>query len=381
MAPPVSNLAPPVHKLALPVSHWAPKPSLRAEWRAALSQSSAERTNYALRLAAVVMLTVLVAETFQTLEPSLSAYLPFLMVKPERVGSIATALALLIVVALLLGLLLLVAGALTDNNMLRLAVMAGLSLALCFLASASKLGGLALMVAMVAVYVIALMPMSPVGELTTRAFLHAGLMVAIPAGATILVNLVAGPAPRRLLEAQLAENLRVVAEIFTDQNPEAQKNLRQSLRRQSAEAEKFLKAARLEKTSPPEELAALAQAARASFGLMALAESALHDPQLRLEPKDSAQLAQILAQMAALLARGQIPIEVAFWPEPGVLAGEIAQTLKIFGSTNPKVSLAPPAPEKNPAFSSQTLFPIRFMPNMPPKSLWRRWAVTGFTPC
>ena len=329
-----------------------------------LRRGSPERTEYALRAAAIVAATVTIAETYQTLEPSLSAYLVFLLVKPDRVSSILSSLVILVLVTIILALLLPVAGALDNDPGLRLFAMAGLSLVFVFLASASKLGAPGVLIAMIVVYVIALMPTGPVGELTTRGFLHAWLFVAIPVAMTVVVNLLIVPAPRRLLENLLAEDLRTAARVVRD-DPVARDALDARLRAQAAEAPKLLKLAALEKTSPAQDLAALKQASLATFRLLAIASAIEGDPEARPPAPLSGRLATLFETMAAVFDEGCYPVDIGFEPDGDeglqrpaarMAVEEIRIALDVFASRSPEATLSADTPARKDSFFKADAF-------------------------
>jgi len=336
-----------------PLAASARSPLLR-ELVEQLTKRSWTRSEYAFRVAAIVAATVTIAETYQIMDPPVSAYLVFLLVKPDRVSSILFSLVLLTLITIILALLLSVSGALDNDPGLRLLAMAGLSLIFVFLASASKLGGLGTMIAMLVVYIIALMPTSPIGEVTTRAFLHAWLFVAIPVSATIVVNLLIGPAPRRLLENLLAEDLRTAARVFRDE-PHARDALDARLRAHATSAPQFLKLTALEKTSNPQDLAALKQASLATFRILAIASAIEDDRKARPPARLAARLAALFEDMAAIFDEGGYPADIGFAmdgddecvhkPAARMAVEEIKVALDVFTSRDPATALTPPPPD------------------------------------
>jgi multidrug resistance protein MdtO len=322
-----------------------------------LTKRSPERSEYALRVTVIVAATVAIAETYQTLDPSISAYLVFLLVKPDRVSSILLSLVFLALVTIIVALLLPISGALDNDPGLRLFAMAAASLTFVFLASASKLGGAGTMIAMLVVYIIALMPMSPVGELTTRGFLDAWQFVAIPVAMTIAVNLLIGPAPRRLLENLLAADLRTAALVFRDE-PEARGALDARLRAHAANAPKLLKLAALEKTSNSRDLAALKQASLATFRILSIASAIEGDKKAQPPARLAARIAALLEDMAGIFDEGGYPADIVLVIEEGEegvhkpLARKAVEDVKfaldIFTAHDPDATLTPPPPDPPP---------------------------------
>jgi multidrug resistance protein MdtO len=176
---------------------------LRARWSELIARTPG-RIEFALRLALICALTTWVAQIYGTPEAALSAYIVFFMNKPDRTTSVLMSVVMMLLVSVLIGLLMLIAGGVLDVPPLRVAIMAGLSLLLLFLASASKLKPIASTMALILVYALDLLGKMPAGELATRALLYVWVMAGIPAGVSIVVNLLIGPAPRRLAERDIA---------------------------------------------------------------------------------------------------------------------------------------------------------------------------------
>ena len=81
------------------------------------------RVEFALRLALVCTLTTAVTALYQTPSPALTAYVAFFLNRPDRAGSIATTIAMTILISVVLGLLVLVADAVVDVSAWRVASM------------------------------------------------------------------------------------------------------------------------------------------------------------------------------------------------------------------------------------------------------------------
>jgi multidrug resistance protein MdtO len=126
-----------------------------------------------------------------------------------------------------------------------------------FATSASKLRPVGAILALIIVYALDLISKAPIGELATRALLYAWLIAAFPALTCIIVNLVLGPAPRKLAEQALCQRLQLAAAMLRSEQTQLPA-FQQVLRDGTAEIGKFLKFAKLEKTSTAEELARLA---------------------------------------------------------------------------------------------------------------------------
>src|SRR5712672_2099116 len=190
--------------------------SLRREFAIDLSllRPFAGRFEFAARLALICALTTLVAEIYQTPEPALTAYIAFFVVKPDRMTSIVISIVMLLLITVVIGLLILISMAVIDQPAWRVASMVLISFGLLFLASASKLKPVGSIIALIAAYALDLVSKAQIGELATRGLLYAWLFVTIPASMSVIVNLLLGPAPRRLVERALAQRLTLATAML-----------------------------------------------------------------------------------------------------------------------------------------------------------------------
>src|SRR5271165_6243013 len=97
------------------------------------------RLEFAVRLALICALTLLVTEIYQTPEPALTVYVAFFVIKPDRATSVLISTIFLVLISVILGTVLLITMAVIDFPLWRVAVMAVFSFFLLFAASASKL--------------------------------------------------------------------------------------------------------------------------------------------------------------------------------------------------------------------------------------------------
>src|SRR5882757_5023069 len=179
--------------------------SLRREFIAGLSllRPFPGRLEFAARLALICALTTLVAEIYQTPEPALTTYLAFFVMKQDRTTSVILSIVLLLLISIIIGLLIPISMVVIDQPAWRVASMALISFGLLFLASASKLKPIGSIIALITAYALDLLSKPQIGELATRALLYAWLFVGIPVAASVVVNLLLGPPPRRLAERAL----------------------------------------------------------------------------------------------------------------------------------------------------------------------------------
>lgn len=269
------------------------------------------RLEFATRLAVICALTTLVVEIYQTPDAALSAYLAFFVIKPDRTTSVIASVIIVLLISLIVGMTIPIAMAVIDDAMWRVVAMTLLSFCLLFAASASKLKPVAAIVALIVGYAIDLLGQIQVGEVAARALLYAWLFVSIPAGVCIAVNLLGGPAPRRLLEQGLAHRLSLGAEVARGTDERTREAFNTVLREGLGELPAWLKAAGLERTSPPQDIAALGQATNSTAAILALVDVVARNPEL-LPDHDRERLALLLDRMAEVFERGGYPTDIVF---------------------------------------------------------------------
>ena len=318
----------------------------------ALLASSPERIEFAVRLALICALTALVVEIYQTPSPALTVYLAFFLNRPDRTTSLIVGLLMTLVFTAIIGLTLLLAKAVLDVPGWRVATMAALSFAFLFLGSASKLRPVASVVALVVAYALDVLGEAPQGELATRAVLYVWLFVAIPAGVSLVVNLLIGPAPRRLAERTLAQRLRAAAAMLRgNASARDEQAFACALRAGTAEPLGRIRLAAMEKTSPARDIQALTQAARSTTALLFLVDAIASDgnaPDMWRQ-----RVAVVLEEMASAFDAGVYPVNIAVPnaadPAPGsplaaILMADLDAVLATF--TAPPETPPAPAPKQ-----------------------------------
>lgn len=269
------------------------------------------RLQFSLRLALVCALTAFVAELYQTPDPALTVYVAFFLIKPDRVTSIMLSVVMVLILSVTLLFVLLATMAVIGRPMWLVATMAVLSLALMFLASASKLRPIAPIIALIAGYALDLLgAIHNVGEVATRALLYSWLFVGIPAGVSILVNLFGGSAPRRLAERALAHRLSIAAVMLRGPEEKTWHEFESALRQGIGQILSWLRLAAIERTSSSAQLAALRQASRSTMQIELLIDMIIRTPGSFLPPVAAACLAEKLDAMAAILADGSYPVDI-----------------------------------------------------------------------
>lgn len=268
------------------------------------------RLEFAARLALICALTTLVAEIYQTPEPALTAYVAFFVMKPDRAASVVTSIVMLVLISFIVGLVLALTVQVIEQPLWRVTAMTLVSFWLTFAASASKLKPVAGTVALITAYALDLLGSVPGGELATRGILYVWLCVGIPAGISIVVNLVLGPAPRRLAERALAHRLRVAGALLRAPDADARKAFKECLHEGPGEIPAWLKLAGAERTSPPRDIAALQQAARSTIVILSVVDFLTSTPALLLPAALRQRIAETLDGMAAILGKGGYPVEI-----------------------------------------------------------------------
>jgi multidrug resistance protein MdtO len=268
------------------------------------------RLEFALRLTAICVLTALACEMYGMPDAALIVYIAFFLNKPDRVGSLLVAVAMLVLITMLIAIIFLLANPVLDQPFRLVTTIAIISFCVLFLASASKLAAVGGTLTLILAFGLDELGQIPQGELATRVLFYVWGFVAIPAGVSIVVNLLVAPPPRRLAQADLARLLRLVARMLRGPDAQAREACAEALGDSDAEMQAHLKFARMERTSPPEDLDALSQAARSSITLLTLADAAEREPSARLPDPLCAPIAQAADQAATILASGGYPVNV-----------------------------------------------------------------------
>jgi multidrug resistance protein MdtO len=272
------------------------------------------RLEFAARLALISALTVLIAEIYRTPEPALAAYIVFFLNRENRTLSLILNVVLTLLITVIIGLVILVAMLVLDDPMWRVVSMALISFGLLFLASASKLAPLASTIALIIGYALDELGLIQVGELGTRALLYAWLFVGIPAGISIIVNLLLAPPPRRLAERAIAQRLTLASAMLQDGNHAVREHFRECLREGAHEIFEWIGLAGREKTSPPEDIAALKQAAGSTIVLLSAIDVVDRNSEATLPAELRGDLAKTLDDMAVILTGGGYPTEIVWRP-------------------------------------------------------------------
>ncbi|MEM5431274.1 FUSC family protein [Cupriavidus oxalaticus] len=294
----------------------ADRPRLRLADIRALLAPLPGRPAAATRIAVAGTLTVLVTSIYGTPEAAISAYVVFFVNRADRTSSIVMSVAALVLVSLVIGMVMWLADFSIDDPLRRVACMAVVSAALLFLTSASKLRPVGAIMGMIVGFALDELGLVPAGEVATRGLLYAWLMVAIPLGVNVVVNLLLGPSPRRLATDRLAHCLRTAARSMRepDGEPDAlQAVLRDGVRPVAG----WLKLAKLEGSLRADDLPALRQATSSTMAILLAADVARRQSGAQLPEAVAAPIAAKLDAMAAMLEAGGYPVDIAL-AVPGI---------------------------------------------------------------
>src|ERR1700733_4533896 len=268
------------------------------------------RLEFAARLALICAITTLVAEIYQTPEPALTAYVAFFVMKPDRAASVVTSIVMLLLISFIVGLVLVLTVQVIEQPIWRVTAMTLVCFCLTFAASASKLKPVAGTVALITAYALDLLGSVPGGELATRGILYVWLFVGIPAGVSVVVNLVLGPAPRRLAERALAHRLRVAGALLRAPDASARKAFKECLHEGPGEIPEWLKLAGAERTSPVRDIAALQQALRSTIVILSVVDFLTDGIEPELPASICHPIAETFEAMATILGEGGYPVEI-----------------------------------------------------------------------
>ncbi|KKM57438.1 FUSC family protein [Yersinia pestis] len=232
------------------------------------------RVAMAWRVAVLCALMAMIAMIYGIPESAISCYLIIFVMKPDGVESMVMAVAITILVSLVVGLVFLLIHFTLEAAPLRMAALIVSSFLFFYLGSASKLGPVGSIIALVIAYVMTLLSNIPMGEVATRGLLYAWLMAVSPMLLIIGFNLFFGRAPQTLLRASLAERLSTVAETLRYPNAANMARVGEQLQEGQHEHQQRALFVRIFHLRPSAEAAWLESAVKSSYRLL-LVTSAL----------------------------------------------------------------------------------------------------------
>ncbi|MDA5482246.1 FUSC family protein [Yersinia intermedia] len=232
------------------------------------------RVAMAWRVAALCALMAMIAMIYGIPESAISCYLIIFVMKPDGVESMVMAIAITILVSLVVGLVFLLIHFTLEAAPLRMAALIISSFLFLYIGSASKLGPVGSIIALVIAFVMTLLSDIPMGEVATRGLLYAWLMAVSPMLLIIGFNLFLGRAPQTLLRASLAERLFTVAEALRQPDATNMVKIRGLLQEGQNEHQQRALFVRIFHLRPRTEAVWLESAVKSSYRLL-LATSAL----------------------------------------------------------------------------------------------------------
>ncbi|OVZ94349.1 FUSC family protein [Yersinia kristensenii] len=207
-------------------------------------------------------------------ESAISCYLIIFVMKPDGVESMVMAIAITILVSLVVGLVFLLIHFTLEAAPLRMAALIVSSFLFLYLGSASKLGPVGSIIALVIAFVMTLLSDIPMGEVATRGLLYAWLMAVSPMLLLIVFNLFFGRMPQRLLRDCLSERLLAVAEALRQPDAATMDKVKELLQEGQSEHQQRALFVRIFHLRPAAEAAWLESAVKSTYRLL-LATSVL----------------------------------------------------------------------------------------------------------
>lgn len=168
------------------------------------------------RIGALTALMSFVAMFYGIPESAISCYLILFIMKPDAVTSMIMAVAIIILVTLVVGFILLLLPTTLEYGPFRMTILIGSSFFFLWLGSASQLGEVGSIIALVIAFIMGLVGYAPTGEIATRAILYAWLMVASPMLLLLIFNYLCGRSPVMLVYESLTERLLIAEAALRD---------------------------------------------------------------------------------------------------------------------------------------------------------------------
>lgn len=166
------------------------------------------------RIALLCALMAAIAMIYEIPESAISCYLIIYLIKADAVQNILLSIGVIILCSIVVCVIFLLFNLTIQNIILRFFFMALFSAVFMYLASASSLGDIGNLVALVIAFLMTLIDDIPVGDVATRALLYALLMAVSPMLLVILFNYFVGISPRKLLLNRIATRFSTASDFF-----------------------------------------------------------------------------------------------------------------------------------------------------------------------
>ncbi|KRA01258.1 hypothetical protein ASD71_03985 [Achromobacter sp. Root565] len=280
----------------------------------------------------------MVAMVYGIPESAISCYLVFFVMKPDAAESSILAIALSFLVAIVVVVLLVLTNLTLTMPSMRIATLAVSSMLLLFLASASKLGPLGGIIALVLAFAMTLLSDVPFGEAATRGILYAWLMATMPMGLVLLVSVTIGRRPLQLLRDTVGGRMQAIA-CLLEGGDHARRVLHEMVAEGQAEPMKrlgMLKALALAGRAETRRLGiALQESYRMVFAVLEFSDK---------EPSSvKHELAAQAREVGRALAAGQMPPSVVVPQQASEVASRVWSALSAVCSQSPAKPVAQPA--------------------------------------
>ncbi|WP_371346623.1 FUSC family protein [Ancylobacter sp. IITR112] len=239
----------------------------------------------------VALLCALVCGTamlYKVPEAAISCYLIIFLTRRNGAENVGQALGLIVLVSLIILLIAPIIQWTAELPLLRIVVIAATSFAFLYLSSASQLGEIGAIIALVIAFVLTLVDQVPAGEIVTRGLLYAWQMAVMPMVLLAIFSMVLGTSPHRLLHETVVERLDAAALALSGRSRRA---LREALAEGLEASDKQMLLARLFHTAPSRRLEWLSGSIATTYRLL-LAIAALpaghRDPALAAQCREAA---------------------------------------------------------------------------------------------
>ena len=276
-------------------------------WRAMFLQVKADLTGFpgrtatTWRVAALCSLMVMTAMLYGIPESAISCYLILFVMKPDPIESMVMAVAVSILVSIVVGLIILILPWTLESVPLRMAVLVVSSYSFLWLGSASKLGPVGSIIALVIAFVMSLLGNAPNGELAIRAVLYAWLMAVTPMAVLVVFNLFLGRASWKLLRVTVSQRLIIAASALRHPDDASMKQVSVLLLDGQTEHQQRILLSRVFRLCPAAEVAWLEAAINNSYRLLL----AIADPSCECQQALRCELADWCVNAAHALTEQQ----------------------------------------------------------------------------
>ncbi|EKT1238136.1 FUSC family protein [Escherichia coli] len=226
------------------------------------------RTATTWRIAALCSLMAMFAMLYDIPESAISCYLILFVMKQDPIESMVMAVAVSILVSIVVGLIFLILPWALESVTLRMSVLVVSSFVFLWLGSASKLGPVGNIIALVIAFVMSLLGNAPDGELATRAVLYAWLMAVTPMVLLVVFNLFLGRASWKMLRFTISQRLITAASALRQPDDATMKLVRARLLDGQSKHQKRILLIRIFHLCPPSEIVWLEAAINNSYRLL-----------------------------------------------------------------------------------------------------------------